>query len=699
MPDIKFSNQYPYTDFHELNLDWVIKEVKFWSERVGKSIQKIELTGTVGLVDTYTITYSDGSTSTFNVTNGNGIASVAKTGTVGLVDTYTITFQDGSTTTFEVHNGTASIDPTLSLSDYAADAKATGDAINAAVSFVVEYTGDQMLDKNSMVITGSWYFTSGSYVTLQSNEYTTRYGACKIPVPAGVTQVTVRNYHAYDNTRLTYALYADADMLQIQRDYINQFISSDITLAIPAGTVYLLLDIDNYTINPDAQIMVNAGSSALPYEEYEKYYTYNGERYELYQTIPDMIKAPDSYDLVVSDTFQLFWKGIINAVHPEVYEVVGRCSAGRSFSEFFEITPASAGSLTLTINVYGKNHTLLQSKDVTLTVRAKATSPGLQKNVLCVGDSLTTDGVWPKELYRRLTGSGGTPAGDGLTNINFIGNRVADGVHYEGYGGWTFNSYNTANVSDTSKDITTTHDKTSDDQHSIYQASNGSTWKLETITAGSIKIMLVSGDPGTFPATGTLTWVSGGLNHSNIVYTASANSAGNPFWNSDTNAVDFANYASNQGVSTIDYVYVLLGWNNWSTAPATYKAQAQTFIDNVHSSFPNAKIILMGLEIPSASGLAVNYGATDNISDYYKMQQYVFNLDSLYLELVDSNTNVYSVNISGQFDTLHNMQTGTRQVNTRNSTTETYQTNGVHPATSGYLQIADAAYRDITARL
>ena len=36
---------------------------------------------------------------------GNGIASVTKTGTVGLVDTYTITFTDGTTTTFTVTNG------------------------------------------------------------------------------------------------------------------------------------------------------------------------------------------------------------------------------------------------------------------------------------------------------------------------------------------------------------------------------------------------------------------------------------------------------------------------------------------------------------------------------------------------------------------------------------------------------------------
>ena len=140
MPDVKFSNQYPYTDFHELNLDWVIKEVKYWSTKVGKTIQSIDLTGTVGLVDTYTINYSDGTTSTFDVTNGNGITSVAKTGTVGLVDTYTITLTDGSTSTFEVHNGTASIDPTLTLSGYAADAEAVGNAVFPLMSFMDRFT-------------------------------------------------------------------------------------------------------------------------------------------------------------------------------------------------------------------------------------------------------------------------------------------------------------------------------------------------------------------------------------------------------------------------------------------------------------------------------------------------------------------------------------------------------------------------------
>ena len=89
----------------------------------GNGIVGISKTSTSGLVDTYTITFTNGSTTTFQVTNGAdgtdgtngtngtdgtdgvGISSVTKTGTSGLVDTYTMTFTDGTTTTFTVTNG------------------------------------------------------------------------------------------------------------------------------------------------------------------------------------------------------------------------------------------------------------------------------------------------------------------------------------------------------------------------------------------------------------------------------------------------------------------------------------------------------------------------------------------------------------------------------------------------------------------
>ena len=71
----------------------------------GKGIKNITKTGTSGLTDTYTITYSDNSTTTYTVVNGNGISGIAKTSTSGLVDTYTISYTNGTATTYTVANG------------------------------------------------------------------------------------------------------------------------------------------------------------------------------------------------------------------------------------------------------------------------------------------------------------------------------------------------------------------------------------------------------------------------------------------------------------------------------------------------------------------------------------------------------------------------------------------------------------------
>lgn len=73
----------------------------------GSNIATITKTSTSGLVDTYTVTLTDGHTTTFEVTNGSSIESIEKTGTVGLVDIYTITLTNGETSTFEVTNGNA----------------------------------------------------------------------------------------------------------------------------------------------------------------------------------------------------------------------------------------------------------------------------------------------------------------------------------------------------------------------------------------------------------------------------------------------------------------------------------------------------------------------------------------------------------------------------------------------------------------
>lgn len=71
----------------------------------GVGITNIRKTATSGTNDTYTIYYSDNTTGSFVVTNGQGIQSIAKTGTSGNVDTYIITYGNNQTSTFTVTNG------------------------------------------------------------------------------------------------------------------------------------------------------------------------------------------------------------------------------------------------------------------------------------------------------------------------------------------------------------------------------------------------------------------------------------------------------------------------------------------------------------------------------------------------------------------------------------------------------------------
>jgi len=84
----------------------------------GNGISNITRTsgnGAAGTTDTFTITYTNGSTTTFQVyngtngTNGRGITSIVRSsgnGTAGTTDTYTINYTDSTTSTFNVVNGT-----------------------------------------------------------------------------------------------------------------------------------------------------------------------------------------------------------------------------------------------------------------------------------------------------------------------------------------------------------------------------------------------------------------------------------------------------------------------------------------------------------------------------------------------------------------------------------------------------------------
>lgn len=96
---------------------------------------------------------------------GNGIASITKTGTVGLVDTYTITYTNGTTTTFTVTNG-------QNGSGSVADVTQNGVSVldgNVAKVTVPTKTSDLTNDSN-FVADASYVHTDNNFTTTLKNK-------------------------------------------------------------------------------------------------------------------------------------------------------------------------------------------------------------------------------------------------------------------------------------------------------------------------------------------------------------------------------------------------------------------------------------------------------------------------------------------------------------------------------------------------
>ena len=407
------------------------------------------------------------------------------------------------------------------------------------------------------------------------------------------------------------------------------------------------------------------------------------------------LSLPPQYELVVGDTFELFYKGIILANNPYNYNIKIECSKGNQYSKRYLFTPTQddIGTISMRISLINDNEAVLDSKEVSLIVKPKATNPTTPKTLLIVGDSLTSGGQRATELIRRLRATDGNPMGDGLTNIKAIGTCGENDYKFEGYGGWRFHEYLTQGRGTSIVWINVVSGmKTNMEQHSIYKDSENVEWKLETIDTDSNKIKIIrTTGTNNLPQSGTLTWVSGGEDHTNITYTLDRIESQNPFW--FNNAVDFQLYAVSQGVSSIDYINVLLGWNDTNTDETTYKNLIRKFIDKVLTPFPNCKITLCGLQVPSLDGMGANYGCSWN---YYEKLKFVFDMNKWLEDISNEYSNVYFLQISGQFDSENNMPIYERNVNVRNDTKEKYGGNGVHPANSGYYQIADAEYRHLT---
>lgn len=421
---------------------------------------------------------------------------------------------------------------------------------------------------------------------------------------------------------------------------------------------------------------------------------------------PVNISLPDTINAIVGDTLQLFFRGMIQAVDPYKYDILVMCSKGNKYPRYWQYTPtvADIGTTTFTVTIKDDNRNILASKTCQLVTKNVVQSPAENLNVACFGDSLTAAGIWCAEADRRLTGTGGTPAGKALTNIAFVGSKQNGTTGYFGVGGWTWESYTQQGRPAYRFQVTGV---TSLSVGAVY-TNNGNTFTIMevNVTGGTGNILCSVASLSPAPsASGTLT-KSSGTGDATITYTSVAQDTQNPLWDLDNNKMSFIPYANAVAGGKIDVVYTLLSWNGQTPGRTDFTSvlnQIKIFADTLHAEFPNAKLKIMGVQVPSVrGGMGANYGATGtSYGDGYGMVVTALNQNDAYQEF--ANRPEYSdfvefVNVSAEFDTEYNMPHADRAVNTRNTAvTEWVDTNGVHPDTNGYLSIGDVCYRNFVA--
>ena len=454
-------------------------------------------------------------------------------------------------------------------------------------------------------------------------------------------------------------------------------------------------------------------------------------------TVPPQyeVRLAKKYYAVQGDKIQLFYDGCIKGIYPSATaNITVRCAKGAAYPRYWEFTPSAddvGTSTTLTLYVRDHQGKVISKGSTTIVVTAKPSfSSPTKYNMLGFGDSLTSSGTWFGEGMRRLVGTAtegvSGPASWKIPNLTLDSygkkyNTVnTHGTYHEGYGGWTWASFLTSNnggstVNGIFVNLTTaTEWELNTVQHSIWVDQNNKKWKLEDFSNNNMRIKFDRGSGNTASQNDTplptqLTCSTLGLSLTTSDITSVTWESGNPFYDNDTARVNFLAHAAELGHEPADIVGILLTWNgggaDWSeTNGWTHQGKINAHINNattllrrIHEDLPNAKIIVMGIQLSSITGgNGANYGANGSYSDTYGTNYYAFDYDQALENLVTNEEfgqYCYYGDTKAQFDTADLMPYTPVAKNTRSSNTEPRGTNGVHPSTAGYYAIGDAFFR------
>lgn len=413
-----------------------------------------------------------------------------------------------------------------------------------------------------------------------------------------------------------------------------------------------------------------------------------------------MLYLSKKYYLVVGDRFELFYRSVIKHYNPYVYYIKATCEKGYTYNRYYTYTPKEdeVGSYSLIISIYDNNGNSIEEQETTLIVNPipNLTKP---KTILCIGDSLTVNGVWPKIGYEKLNETN-------PNMLNFIGKMSNNIVRYEGYGGWQWKTFceNNQKSQTSSVWIETSHNLDDTYQHTNW-TSGELNWVLETIEKNRLKFKRGINNNKVNPVINNqIICKEYDIKLDVINYSYSE---GNPFFNTDTNTIDFKKYIEDNKFEDVDYVFILLTWNGqykpYNEDFSLHDKYSSIFIDNIHKSFPKAKIGLLGIQPPCPNGgITACYGASGYYHDWYGEVVTELNYNKFLEE--KCNREEYKsflkyFDTKAQFDSEYNYYVKDMKVNNRSQITERIGVNGIHPSMDGYNQIGDSFYRALVEML
>lgn len=294
-----------------------------------------------------------------------------------------------------------------------------------------------------------------------------------------------------------------------------------------------------------------------------------------------------------------------------------------------------------------------------------------------------------------------------LDGIEFVGSRRKGEVGCEAYGGWKWETF--TSTLEGAIWVECRHDKTVEDQHSLWEDENGNVWQIETLEQGYLKFNRYKDHTGPKPESGYLRHKQNASNKSPIRILSAGTEISSPFFERSTGEIDFLSYAKRNQIDKIDAVYIFLGSNGLLSFDAltlsrpdycqTLVKKGKNLVAYIKKAFPDVKVKLMAPPLHSNNGgSGFNYGAELPLCDYYDIATYKFELNKAYQAWVlepEYSSFMEFIQLSAQFDSDYSYPSIEKPVNCRSQKTERLDINAGHPTFEGYMQIADAVYRNV----